>query len=169
MGEATGSVLAGEYLRELEGEVRATRECLEATPMGEPGWKPHERSMELGYMAQLVADMPRWITYAIEMGEVDFETYPVFKGGTAEEIVRHFDECVEGARAALATLTDEGLGKTFRLRRGETVLMEQNVRELVSSTINHLVHHRGQLTVYLRMLDQKIPSIYGPSADSGGF
>jgi uncharacterized damage-inducible protein DinB len=169
MSDENGSVLAGEYLRELESEVAATRGCLEVVPMGDPGWKPHERSMELGYMAQLVADMPRWITYAIEKGEVDFETYPVFKGESAEEIVRHFDECVEGARAALGTLTDEGLEKKFRLKRGEEIYSEQSVRETIGSTINHMVHHRGQLTVYLRMLDQKLPSIYGPSADSGGF
>ena len=169
MEEGTRSVLAGEFLRELEAEVRATRECLAAVPMGDPGWKPHEKSMELGYMAQLVADMPRWVTYAIEKGEVDFETYPVFDGKTTEQIVGHFDECVDGARGALRALTDEGLEKKFRLKRGEAVLMEQNVRELISSTINHMVHHRGQLTVYLRMLDKKVPSIYGPSADSGGF
>ena len=169
MNNGTGSVLAGEYLRELEAEVRATRECLAAVPMDDPAWKPHEKSMELGYMAQLVSDMPRWITYAIEKGEVDFETYPVFKGESAEEIVRHFDECVEGAKKALEALTDEGLGKKFRLRHGEKVLSEQSVRETIGSTINHMVHHRGQLTVYLRMLDQKLPSIYGPSADSGGF
>lgn len=156
-------------MRELEAEVRATRECLEAVPMEDPAWKPHEWSMELGYMAQLISDMPRWVTYAIEKGEVDFETYPRFDGKTTEEIVRHFDECVEGARRALGKLTDEGLEKKFQLKRGDAVLMEQNVRELISSTINHLVHHRGQLSVYLRMLDRKVPSIYGPSADSGGF
>ena len=156
-------------MRELEGEATATRGCLEAVPMGEPGWKPHERSMELGYLARLIADMPRWITYAIEKGEVDFETYPVFEGGTAEEIVRHFDECAEGAKNALRTLTDDGLEKKFRLKRGGQVYSEQSVRETIGSTINHMVHHRGQLTVYLRMLDKKIPSIYGPSADSGGF
>ncbi len=169
MSDGTRSVLAGEYLRELEVEVGATRGCLEAVPMEDPAWKPHERSMELGYMAQLVSDMPRWVTYAIEKGEVDFETYPIFDGKTTDEIVRHFDECVEGARRALGSLTDEGLEKKFQLKRGEAVLMEQNVRELISSTINHLVHHRGQLSVYLRMLDKKVPSIYGPSADSGGF
>ena len=169
MNEEMRSVLAGEFLRELEAEVRATRECLGAVPMGDPGWKPHEKSMELGYMAQLVADMPRWVTYAIEKGEVDFETYPVFDGKTAEEIVGHFDECVEGARGALGALTDEGLGKKFQLKRGEALLMEMSVRETIGSTINHMVHHRGQLTVYLRMLDKKVPSIYGPSADSGGF
>ena len=169
MGNETKSILAGEYLRELEAEVRATRGCLEVVPMGEPGWKPHERSMELGYMAQLIADMPRWITYGIEKGAVDFETYPIFKGSATEEIVRHFDECVEGAKSALTGISDEGLGKNFQLKRGDTILMEQTLQELISSTINHMVHHRGQLTVYLRMLDQRIPSIYGPSADSGGF
>ena len=169
MNDGTGSVIAGEFLRELEAEVRATRECLAGVPMDDPSWKPHEKSMELGYMAQLISDMPRWVTYAIEKGAVDFETYPIFDGKTADEIVQHFDECVGGARNALKTLTDEGLEKKFQLKRGEMLLMEMSVRETIGSTINHMVHHRGQLSVYLRMLDKKLPSIYGPSADSGGF
>lgn len=66
-------------------------------------------------------------------------------------------------------MTDEGLEKKFQLKRGEMMLMEMSVHETIGSTINHMVHHRGQLSVYLRMLDKKVPSIYGPSADSGGF
>jgi uncharacterized damage-inducible protein DinB len=163
------SVLGAEYIRELESEVRATRECLEAVPMDKPDWKPHEKSMPLGYLAQLVADIPRWMQYAIEKGEVDFETYPQFKGTTSEELVAHLDKSVEGAKKALTSVTDEILNGTFQLKRGETVLMSAPIDETISQSINHLVHHRGQLTVYLRLNDIAIPSIYGPSADSGGF
>jgi uncharacterized damage-inducible protein DinB len=163
------SMLGAEYARELESEVRATRECLENIPMEKFDWKPHEKSMNLGYLAQLVADIPRWIQYAIEKSEVNFETYPQFKGTTTDELVAHFDKSVEGAKKALTDVTDEVLKGTFQLKRGETVLMSTPIDETISQSINHLVHHRGQLTVYLRLNDIAVPSIYGPSADSGGF
>jgi uncharacterized damage-inducible protein DinB len=163
------STLGAEYARELESEVRATRECLERVPMDKFDWKPHEKSMNLGYLAQLVADIPRWMEYAIEKSGVDFETYPQFKGTTSEELVAHFDKCVDDAKKALTAATDEVLKGTFQLKRGETVLMSSPIGETISQSINHLVHHRGQLTVYLRLNDIPIPSIYGPSADSGGF
>ncbi len=163
------SIIGAEYARELESEVRATRECLEAVPMDRFEWKPHEKSMNLGYLAQLTADIPRWIQYAIEKGEVDFETYPQFKGTTREELVAHLEKSVEAAKKALASIDDARLKDTFELKRGETVLMSSPIDETISQSINHLVHHRGQLTVYLRLNDIPIPSIYGPSADSGGF
>lgn len=165
----TSSVIAGEYMREIEAEVRATRECLENVPTDKYDWKPHEKSMNLGYLAQLVADIPRWLQYAIEESVIDFETYPQFKGTTNEELVAHLTKSVEGAKKALTSVTDEKLKETFQLKRGETVLMSTPIDETISSSINHMVHHRGQLTVYLRLLDIPIPSIYGPSADSGGF
>src|SRR5436190_1389478 len=87
-----------EQLRELEYEVRATRECLAEVPMDRADWKPHEKSMQLGYLAQLVADIPRWIQYTIEKGEIDFATYDQFKGATADELVAHFEKCIEGAK-----------------------------------------------------------------------
>src|SRR5688500_11169675 len=94
------SALAAEYVRELESEVRATRECLAVVPMDKPDWRPHDKSMQLGYLAILTADIPRWIQYAIEKGEVDFKTYPQAKPTTAEELVAHFDKAVEEAKKA---------------------------------------------------------------------
>ena len=163
------SVLGAQFLRELESEARATRECLAEVPMDKADWKPHEKSMQLGYLAQLVADIPRWIQYAIEKGEVNFATYEQFKGATSDELVTHFDKCVDAAKNALAGVTDEDLKGTFYLRHGEKELLSSPIDENIMQSLNHLVHHRGQLTVYLRMNDLKIPSIYGPSADSGGF
>ncbi len=163
------TVLGAEYIRELEAEVRSTRECLENVPMEKFDWKPHEKSMNLGYLAQLVADIPRWLQYAIEESIIDFETYPQFKGTTNQELVEHFEKSVEAAKRALAAVTDERLKETFELRHGEMVLMSTPIDETISSSINHMVHHRGQLTVYLRLNDKTVPSIYGASADSGGF
>ena len=163
------SVIADEYLRELESEERATRECLAEVPMDQPKYKPHEKSMELGYLAILTGDIPRWIQYIIEENLVDFETYPQNHPATADELVAMFDENMDLARRALKSLKDEDLSKEFQLKYGEKLLMATPVGESISSAINHMVHHRGQLTVYLKLLEKKIPSIYGPSADSGGF
>ena len=163
------SSLGAQFIRELESEVRATRECLAEVPMDKPDWKPHDKSMQIGYLAQLVADIPRWIQYAIEKGEVDFATYEQFKGETAEELVAHFEKSVEAAKKALEKVTDEDLKGTFYLRHGEKELFSSPKDENIMQSLNHLVHHRGQLTVYLRLNDLPIPSIYGPSGDTGGF
>jgi uncharacterized damage-inducible protein DinB len=167
--EKTTSIIAEELLRELESEVRASRECLEQVPMDQPEWKPHEKSMPLGYLAMMVAEIPKWITYTIENGEINFGTFEHAKIDTTEQLVSAFDENMENVRKALNTLTDEGLRETFSLKNEGQLLFSSTKHESISQSINHLVHHRGQLTVYLKMLDKKIPSIYGPSADSGGF
>ena len=137
--------------------------------MDKPKYKPHEKSMELSYLAILTGDIPRWIQYIIEENLVDFETYPQNRPATTDELVAMFDKNMESARKALNSLKDEDLSKEFQLRHGDKLLMATPVGESISSAINHMVHHRGQLTVYLRLNDKKIPSIYGPSADSGGF
>ncbi|PYS86931.1 MAG: damage-inducible protein DinB [Acidobacteria bacterium] len=163
------SIIAAEYLRELESEVRATRECLEQVPMDQADWKPHEKSMPLNYLAMMVAEIPKWITYTIEKSEIDFGTFEHAKISTTEELVAAFDQNMVNVRKAIKTLTDEGLKETFALKNKGELLFSSPKDESISQSINHLVHHRGQLTVYLKMLDKKIPSIYGPSADSGGF
>lgn len=163
------SVIASEYLRELEAEEKATRECLQQVPMDKPQYKPHEKSMELGYLAILTGDIPRWIQYIIEERVVDFETYPQNQPKTRDELVAMFDENMNLARRALKNLRDEDLSKEFQLKNGDQLLMATPVGESISSAINHMVHHRGQLTVYLRLNDKLVPSIYGPSADSRGF
>jgi uncharacterized damage-inducible protein DinB len=167
--EKPTSIIAAELLRELESEVRASRECLEQVPMDQPDWKPHEKSMPLGYLAMMVAEIPKWITYTIENGEINFGTFEHSKIDTTEQLVSSFDENMANVRKALNTLTDEGLKETFSLKNEGQLLFSSTKHESISQSINHLVHHRGQLTVYLKMLDKKIPSIYGPSADSGGF
>lgn len=165
----SSSVIAAEYVRELDSEEHSTRECLAQVPMGQPKYKPHEKSMELGYLTILTGDIPRWIQYIVEENRVDFETYPQNDPKTTDELLTMFDKNMDLARRALRSLKDEDLSKEFQLKHGEKLLMAAPVGQSISSAINHMVRHRGQLTVYLRMLDKKIPAIYGPSADSGGF
>jgi hypothetical protein len=153
----TASSLGAQLIRELESELRATRECLQVIPMDKPDWKPHDKSMPLGYLAILTADIPRWIQYAIEKGEVDFATYP------------QATESAEDAERALEQVSDDRLKETFYLKNDGQELMNAPIHETIMSSINHMVHHRGQLTVYMRLLDIAIPSIYGPSADSKEF
>jgi uncharacterized damage-inducible protein DinB len=158
-----------EYLQELESEVRATRRCLEVIPEKLYDWKPHEKSMNMGYLTLLVADMPRWITFTIDVGEVDFATYPHFRLSTNQALLVHFEANIEGARRALKGVANEELARPFYLKNGEQVLYKSTKKETVQSTINHWVHHRGQLTVYMRLNDIAVPSIYGPSADDPTF
>lgn len=165
----TSNPVTSQFLKELEAEVKATRECLENTPMDDPKWKPHDKSMELGYLAILVAEIPRWIQGMIEQGVIDFQTWEQKSPKDTAGVVALFDENMEKARKAFVSLSDADLETTFTLKNGDEIYMTTPLDESISSSINHMVHHRGQLTVYLRLKDKTVPSIYGPSADSGGF
>ena len=158
-----------EYLTELEAEARATRKCLERIPESSFDWKPHEKSMTMGYLALLVAEIPKWITYMVEKSEIDFATYPHVEVKTTDDLVRHYDENMDGARKALQDVTDDTLFETFYLKNKGQVVFSSPKKENIRSTLNHWVHHRGQLTVYMRLNDIAVPSIYGPSADDKGF
>jgi len=166
MNETT---LGAAFLKELEAEVAATRKCLERIPESSFGWKPHEKSMTMGYLALLVAEIPKWITHMVEKGDIDFATFEHFQPKTTADLVNHFDENLQGARNALSNVSNEELAKTFSLKNQGQVLFSSPIKENIGSSINHLVHHRGQLTVYMRLNDIPVPSIYGPSADDKGF
>ena len=158
-----------EYLSELESEVRATRRCIESIPEKLYSWKPHDTSMDMGYLTLLVADIPRWITYTLEKSEIDFATFPQFQLSTTSEMVRHFDKNIDDVKRILAKATDEEFHENFSLKRNGNVLFTSSKKESVQSSLNHWVHHRGQLTVYMRISGIKVPSIYGPSADERVF
>jgi uncharacterized damage-inducible protein DinB len=158
-----------EYLEELEMEVRASRACLERVPAELFGYKPHEKSMVMGYLAAIVTEIPRWIAVAIEEGVVDFATFNHPKLETTQALVDYFDANMELARTALLNVTNDMLLETFTLRNGEQVLATDTKKNTIISSINHAVHHRGQLTVYLRLNDIPVPHIYGPSADDKTF
>ncbi len=163
------------FLAQLERETAGTRKALERVPEGKNKWKPHEKSMELGYLAALVAKMPSWIAMIVNEDDFDFakrsETSFVPKGElTGAELLRVLDESIAEARAALTKTSDEHLMMRFRFRVGERVVSEEPRHVMIQDSVfNHLSHHRGQLTVYLRLAGASVPAIYGPSADEGKF
>jgi uncharacterized damage-inducible protein DinB len=164
-----GSTLHEEFLKELETEAKASRKCLERIPEKLFDWKPHVRSMQMGSLAQIVAEIPRWIKQIVETPEIDFAAFSHVQPKTTLDLVKLFDDNLKGARSALQHTTDESLNEIFSLKNNGKVLMSSKKNENIGSSINHLVHHRGQLTVYMRLNNILVPSIYGPSADEGAF
>lgn len=157
------------YLKELEAEATASRKCLERIAPELFAYKPHEKSMKMGYLALMVAEIPKWISMIINDSEIDFATFEHFEPKTTDELVNHFDENFEGAKKALAAAKDEDFAAEFSLKNKGELLYKSPKNAEVSSAINHLVHHRGQLTVYMRLNDIPVPSVYGPSADDRSF
>jgi uncharacterized damage-inducible protein DinB len=157
------------YLQELEAEAPACRKCLERIPISLREYKPHEKSMGMGYLTLLVAEIPLWIAIMAEGGEIDFATWKHFEPKSNEDLINYFDENMKEAKKALQKVSDEDMAKPFPLKNNDQVLFSSPTKDFISSTINHLVHHRGQLTVYMRLNNILVPSIYGPSADEKGF
>jgi uncharacterized damage-inducible protein DinB len=161
--------LGKEFLEELEAEASATRTCLERMKADLFDWQPHPRSMKMGYLALIVAEVPRWITEMTEKSEIDFGTFKHVEAVTPEELVAQFDTNLEHARKVLGTISNEALNEMCYLKNNGQTLMSATKKENARSCINHMVHHRGQLTVYLRLNEISVPSIYGPSADERTF
>jgi hypothetical protein len=159
---------------QLEAEVRRTRRALERVPEGQDDWKPHDKSMPLGRLAMLVARMPSWLPLIIEREELDIrpasgsniDNRPL---RTRSELLEALDQGLAQARSALAATSDEHLLEPWRLLASGQVVSEEPRYIVVRDTFAHLSHHRGQLTVYLRMNDVPVPAIYGPSADDARF
>jgi len=165
--KSTASTAA--YLEELKAESGASRKCLERIPENLFDYKPHPKSMAMGYLALLVAEIPLWIAVMIEQGEIDFATFKHLETKTTQALVDHLDENLKRATNALSNATEEQLQGDFSLKANGQLLFASPVMGSISSTINHWVHHRGQLTVYMRLNDIPVPSIYGPSADDNQF
>jgi uncharacterized damage-inducible protein DinB len=162
------------FLAELESEAAKSRRVLEQVPSGKREFKPHERSMEMGYLCELVANIPSWVGMAITLNELDIapKDGPKYKPAplnTSAELVEALDKAVAQARDALKNTTDEHLATKWRLLAGGQLAMEQHRHDVIRDTFLHSAHHRGQLTVYLRLLGSKVPSVYGPTADDKSF
>jgi uncharacterized damage-inducible protein DinB len=162
------------FLAELESEAAKSRRVLEQVPTGKREWKPHERSMTFGYLAELVANIPSWVGMAVTLDELDVapKDGPRYKPAplnTSAELVTALDKSVAQAREALRNTTDAHLATGWRLLAGGQVVMEQRRQDVIRDTFLHSAHHRGQMTVYLRLLGSKVPSVYGPTADDRSF
>ena len=159
------------FLAQLDREAALTRKTVARVPEGQNGFKPHERSMELGYLAALVAGMLGWIAFMIERDELDFsdpssgEFRPKVLD-TRAELLASVDAAVANARRALESTTGEHLLTPWALKSsGRTIQEEARYLMIADAVFSHLAHHRGQLTVYLRLAESTVPALYGPSAD----
>jgi uncharacterized damage-inducible protein DinB len=163
------------FLAQLEKEAPRSRRTLERVPEGRDEWKPHDKSMAFGRLAMLVAQMPSWIGMIVKQDQLDLN--PPGGGSnisqrplrTSRELVEAHDAGIKDARAALEGATEEHLMKTWRLLVSGNVVSEDARHVVLRDTFMHLSHHRGQLTVYLRLTGQSVPAIYGPSADDTSF
>lgn len=159
--------IAQTFLPEFDQEMATTRRLLERVPSDKGQWKPHPKSFPLAHLAQLVALMPGWLTNILGETSLDLGKAGGYSYETTETLLGLFDKNVREAREALSKASDADLAVSWSLKHGDRVLMTMPRVAVVRQTINHLVHHRGQLTVYLRLQDVPIPSIYGPTADEG--
>ena len=164
-----------EFFREqLDREVERSRKALEQVPDGQYQWKPHERSMVFGYLADMVATMPTWVAMEIDRDELDIapaegQSTKKAPKETSADLVKALDEAAAEARMALEKTTDEHLETDWKLLARGNVVWRASRKEVIQDTINHWAHHRGQMTVYLRLMGAKVPALYGPSADEQSF
>ncbi|HTB98507.1 MAG TPA: DinB family protein [Terracidiphilus sp.] len=159
------------FLAQLDREAALTRKAIERVPEGRNDFKPHDRSMELGYLAALVAGMPGWIAFMIDRDELNlddpsaagFRTRPL---ATRAELLASLDAGLVSSRRALQSTTDEHLLTDWAFKMGGKTLQQHPRHIMIADAVfSHLAHHRGQLSVYLRLADSKVPALYGPSAD----
>ena len=161
-------------LAELNREVERSRAALEQVPEGKSDWKPHDRSMAFGNLANMVATIPMWVTMQISQDELDIapkdgSKFEIKPNNTSAEYIEALDKAAAGAREAFAKSSDEHLQSNWQLKAGGHVVMEAPRYEMIQDSLLHLAHHRGQMTVYLRLMGAKVPAIYGPSADDQSF
>jgi uncharacterized damage-inducible protein DinB len=152
-------------VEEFSQEMATTRRLLERVPSDKGQWRPHPKSFPLGHLAQLVARMPGWITATLRHSTLDLASGSGYTFEATEALLAVFDQNVKEAEAALRAVVNDALDEPWSLTHGDRVLLTLSKGDITRQTLNHLIHHRGQLTVYLRLLDVPIPSIYGPTAD----
>jgi uncharacterized damage-inducible protein DinB len=160
-------------LADLEREATTTRSALQRVPEGHNDWKPHPKSMPLGYLASLVATMLSWVVTMVKQDELDLRSpgaakFEPLEWRKRDELVAALDAGVAEAREALQNTTDEHLLTPWKFVVGSHVA-DENLRHIMiaDAVFSHLAHHRGQLTVYLRLNESSVPALYGPAADGG--
>ena len=163
--------IAASMLPEFDAEMATTRRILERVPDEKLGWKPHEKSMSMGTLAAHLGEMVSWTVPTITQTELDMNPpggapYQPPAENSIAEILATFDASVSAARAVLAGVSDEDFVKNWSLLSGGNILMTMpRVAVIRTFALNHIIHHRGQLSVYLRLNDIPVPAMYGPSAD----
>jgi uncharacterized damage-inducible protein DinB len=162
--------LASAFLAELENEAKVTRACLERVPADKFDWKPHEKSMTMGRLATHCAEMFGWTKETLKSDVLDFAAFDFkpFEPTSNDELLAFFDDHLAKAKQILSETSDETFMTDWTMRNGEQVYFTMpKVAVMRTFVMNHIIHHRGQLSVYLRLNDIPVPSIYGPSADEG--
>lgn len=162
--------IASALVAELEHESKVTRACLERVPADKFDWKPHEKSMTFGHLAGHIAEMIGWTQGIMEHPELDFAKmdYKPFEPKSTDDLVEFFDKNAGEAIETLKSSSDEKFMESWTMKNGEmTYFTLPKVAVMRSFVMSHVIHHRGQLSVYLRLNDIPVPSIYGPSADEG--
>ena len=156
-------------IAEMKHEASLTKKMLSKVPIDKNDWKPHPKSMSLGRLATHVAEIPHWTSDIIHIDDFDFGKDYDFSGKvakTSEELLDIFQSSLDKAIEDLETMSDDDLSKTWTVRRGEHVMFSTPKKVAIRGwSFSHLFHHRGQLSVYLRLLDVPVPGMYGPSAD----
>ena len=161
------------FLAELDREVKRSRRALEMVPENRRAWKPHEKSMDFGYLADMVATIPTWFAMIVHQDELDVAP----QGGRPErpqpndatEYIAALHNAAAQAREALKATTEPHLQAEWKLLAAGQVVFKGPRLEMLRDTMNHWAHHRGQMTVYLRLMGAKVPALYGPSADDKRF
>ena len=155
------------FAAELKQEAGSTRRMLEKIPFDKKDWKPHEKSKTLGSLATHVAETGRWVAHALQNDGLDF-AQPLERANpqSKEELLEVFEKHFQSGIAALEAASEEELGKKWTVRSGDKIYMELPKAAAIRGwALSHMIHHRGQLSVYLRLLDIPVPGMYGPSAD----
>jgi|SRR6516162_2595665 len=159
-----------DYLREFDEEMKATRKVLERVPSDKPDWKPHPKSFSMAHLAKLVSWMPGWIAKTLRQPFLDMAgPGNSYSNEATTKLLADFDANVAAAREALVSTPDAAWHEDWQLKRGDQVFWTAPRSVVVRTHLNHLVHHRAQLGVYLRLNDIPVPSCYGPTADERGF
>jgi uncharacterized damage-inducible protein DinB len=154
-------------LPEFDEEMATTRRVLERVPDDRPDWKPHPKSFSIAHLAQLICGMPGWIGQTLTSTELDLAAGSGYSNQSTRVLLEAFDENVRSSREAIKAAGDADYDVPWSLKMKGNVLFTLPRRAVVRQHISHLSHHRGQMSVYLRLLDVPVPSIYGPTADEG--
>lgn len=158
-------------LKEMEREAQTTRKILERVPDDRFDWKPHEKSMTIRRLATHIAELPGWVTMALNTSELDFANNPYepVDINNREQLLKYFEDSLASGKQHLSKAKDEDLLPDWTLRNGEQIYSVESKGDVIRMSFCQIVHHRAQLGVYLRLLDIPLPGSYGPSADEMNF